>query len=150
MKTYIHAYIHTCMHTYVAPDLVSPGVICLAGGWCLDWLSWRMPRFGQSTCAELCGGAVLSWIFWREKTYVEALTQRVYQSMNQSIYLILHNSIQCYIYTLWYSKYDSTHTGVVPKINNICQVAQPINSNITHLHMHEHLSTSQLHRNTNV
>ena len=39
-----------------------------------------------------------------------------------------------------------TQIGVVPKINNICLVVQPIYSASTHLHMYKHLSTSQLHR----
>ena len=65
-----------------APDLVSPGVICLggcclAGAWCLDRLSWRLSRFGQSTWAELCGVAVPSWVLKREYVWRGAKTTRI-------------------------------------------------------------------------
>ena len=41
---------------------------------------------------------------------------KMYLSINQSIYFNLHHYIQCYIYALYYSKYNSTQIGVVPKI----------------------------------
>ena len=75
--------------TSVAPDLVSPGVICLggcclAGAWCLHWLSWRLPRFGDSTCAELCGVAGLSWVLKREDVCRSANTTRIQMFMCDS------------------------------------------------------------------
>ena len=47
-----------------------------------DWLSWRLPRFGLSTCAEhvMCGELVLVWGLDKTRRVSLFYTQREYLS----------------------------------------------------------------------
>ena len=41
---------------------VGLGLVCVRSFRIMDWLSWRLPRFGLITCAEHVREAVLSWV----------------------------------------------------------------------------------------